>query len=207
MHMSVTTNDQEILDLLRNEGPLSIDPLIEKTGVTATAVRQRLGRLMAGGFVERCDVKSGRGRPSHEYRLTQEGYRSVGNNLADLADALWEEVQAIPNEGMRRTILSGVASRLATKYSESIKGNNPEERLVAIAKLFGKKNIPFVVDDQNGVKVLKIVGCPYPDLSTDNHEICDLEKELLSKLVQSDLAISQTVCGCGTCCTFEPESV
>ncbi|HMO15607.1 MAG TPA: winged helix-turn-helix transcriptional regulator [Pirellulaceae bacterium] len=205
MNPTLTANEQEILDLLRNEGAMSIDQLIARTGVTATAVRQRLGKVMASGLVERFEVKHGRGRPSHEYRLSKDGYRSVGNNLADLADAMWEELQAIPNQELRRTILTGVASRLAVKYGELISGDNPEERLAEVAKIFGKKNVPFVVEEREGLKVLKIVGCPYPELNNSNKEICELEKKFLSKLIHSDVTVNQTTCGVGTCCTFEPE--
>ncbi len=47
------TSDREIVDLLRQEGPMSVAQLAGATGVTATAVRQRLSRLMGQGHVGR----------------------------------------------------------------------------------------------------------------------------------------------------------
>jgi len=99
--MSETTrlseSDREVVEMLMVESPQEINQLVECLGVTATAVRQRLGRLMSMGHVERATVSSGRGRPVHRYSLTEQGRLSGGNNLADLAIALWQQVQEIPD--------------------------------------------------------------------------------------------------------------
>lgn len=201
-----TSNDQAILDLLRSDGGHSIDQLVQKMGVTATAIRTRLSRMMAAGLIERCDVKHGRGRPSHEYKLTKKGLLESGNNLPDFATAIWEEIQSIPDDSVRKAILSGVAKRLADQYSDQIKGNSTEERLASLAEFFKSKNVPFVAESSSGTPVLKIVGCPYPELTSENHEICEMEKELLSKLADTRLTISKNACDCdGHCCTFEAE--
>jgi len=205
--MSTTTsNDQDLLDLLRKAGPLSIEQLVKKVGVTATAIRHRLNRMMAGGLVDRSDMKRGRGRPSHEYKLSKKGLLAAGNNLADLASVIWDEVQSIADEAVRKSIISGVAERLSKVYRGQIEGDSISDRLASVAELFGKKNVPFVTEDKGGKTVLKIVGCPYPDLTNENREICEMERELLSKLAGVPLVISEHVCDCdGNYCTFEAE--
>ena len=72
-------------------------------GVTATAVRQRLQRLMAEGLIERHTERKGRGRPNHRYSLTEKGERSAGTNFSDLAVVLWEEIKAVddPDDSAR----------------------------------------------------------------------------------------------------------
>ena len=64
---------------------MTISALVAEMGVTATAVRQRLQRLMAEGLIERQTENKGRGRPNHRYSLTEKGERSAGNNFADMA--------------------------------------------------------------------------------------------------------------------------
>ena len=89
MSTEVVNSDVTILDLLRKMEPMGISELALATNVTATAVRQRLNRLMGQGYIERFAEKVGRGRPSHQYRLTKAGRRKTGANFADLAIALW----------------------------------------------------------------------------------------------------------------------
>jgi predicted ArsR family transcriptional regulator len=86
--------------------------LIESLGVTATAVRQRLERVLAAGLIERQKMVSGRGRPSFEYRLTDKGRWCVGADPADLARAMWFEILDLGDDALRGRILSGIARRL-----------------------------------------------------------------------------------------------
>ena len=65
--------DEPVVELLRGDVALGVSELSDALGVTATAVRQRLTRLMEVGFVFRkrseASGVAGRGRPSHVYRL------------------------------------------------------------------------------------------------------------------------------------------
>src|SRR5688572_18509930 len=102
MSTAPETSDLQFLDLLRKHSALSVSQLIERTGVTATAVRQRLNRLLRDGLVERKAQAVPRGRPSHKYQLTELGRQSAGANFADLAVALWQEVREIKDREIRR---------------------------------------------------------------------------------------------------------
>jgi len=198
-----TSNDKRLIDMLRNEGPRTVEQLVGSFGVTATAIRQRLNRLTAAGLIERVELRRGRGRPLYQYRLTREGVEAAGDNLSDLAAVLWEEVQKITDPQVRQTVLAGVANSLADRYSDQIEGDSVEQRLQSIAQLFRQKEIPFVAEQQDGRPVLKIVGCPYPDLSKRSHEICELERQLLSRLADHRLDVEHSRVSCEAgCCTF-----
>ena len=67
------SSDRAILDLIRREGPLTVAALAGRLGVTATAVRNRLTRLVEAGLVERQAEAGGRGRPRHAYRASADG--------------------------------------------------------------------------------------------------------------------------------------
>ncbi|MEX2092610.1 MAG: MarR family transcriptional regulator, partial [Pirellulales bacterium] len=53
------TSDDVLLNFLRRSGAARISDLVAETGVTATAVRQRIQRLMADGLIERHAEKIG----------------------------------------------------------------------------------------------------------------------------------------------------
>lgn len=192
-----------MLELLRGGSPMSIGQLIEAMGVTATAVRQRLTRLMALGLVERSHTVEGRGRPSHQYVLSEKGRSSQPNNLGDLAVVLWQEVQRIADDETRQRIVLGAVQRLADKYESEVHGSTVTERMAAITQLFAERQIPVSFDEGNGSPVIKVSGCPYPSLVQENREICDLEKKLLAKIIGQPIELCECTHDGGSCCSFK----
>ena len=47
------SSDRVLLDLIRRGGPLTVGEMAASLGVTATAIRNRLARLLGAGLVER----------------------------------------------------------------------------------------------------------------------------------------------------------
>jgi predicted ArsR family transcriptional regulator len=199
----ITESDQQLIDLLRSQPAMSIGQLVDGMGVTATAVRQRLTRLMALGLIVRSPAIEGRGRPSHLYQLTEKGLNAQPNNLSDLALVLWKEVQQIADEQTRQRILLGAIERLAEKYESEIHGSTIAERMEAITQLFAERQIPVVFRQEGGLPVIQVTGCPYPTLAQESRDICELEQELLSKIIGQPV----TLCECrkdgATCCSFK----
>jgi predicted ArsR family transcriptional regulator len=203
MHQTLSENDQAMIGLLRSNSEMTIGQLVDHMGVTATAVRQRLTKLMAMGLVDRSHSVEGRGRPSHHYKLTDAGRRSLANNLGDLAVVLWQEVQKIGDPGTRHQVISGVVERLADQYEGKIQGQTLESRMESITQLFADRQIPVALEREDGLPIIKVSGCPYPTLASENREICDMEKELLAKVLGHPL----DRCSCqqdgDQCCSFQ----
>jgi len=111
--MSETT-DKTLLDLIRRHGPLTIHQIVTHLGVTPTAVRNRLTRLVASGMVERTTEPGGRGRPKHTYRASVAAHKSLGQSYTDLALVLWDEMMStVEDRKLRRAIFSRITERLA----------------------------------------------------------------------------------------------
>ena len=207
MAEEIISSDIAILDLLRKHDLLTVAYLATALGVTATAVRQRLTRLLAQGLIQRKATKEGRGRPSHYYALTSQGRRKTGANFADLAIALWQEVREIKDPEVRRGLLQRISKRLAALYGDRMEGEGLEQKMEALAALFGERQIPFEVNRSNPLlPVLTALACPYPDLAEQDRTICSMEKMLFSELVGENLKLSECRLDGGKCCSFEPVS-
>lgn len=206
MNAEVVSSDTAILDLLRRRDSLTVADLSEAMGVTATAVRQRLSRLMGQGLVQRRAGGAGRGRPSHRYWLTEAGRRKTGANFADLAIALWQEIRQIRDPDVRRGLLQRIASRLAALYGDQIQGRTREEKMAALAAVFESRQVPFEVDKSGELPVLTALACPYPDLAEQDRSVCAMEKMLFAELLGEDLKLSQCRLDGASCCTFETSS-
>ena len=67
----MVASDAEVLDLLRVDGPMGVSDLADAIAVTATAVRQRLMRLMGQGLIGRDAILRSHG---HLFAYKKEGY-------------------------------------------------------------------------------------------------------------------------------------
>ena len=193
--------DSAVAELLREHGEMTIAALADRLHVTATAVRQRLTRLMDADLVTRKAAGEGRGRPSHRYSLTAKGRREIGGNFADLAMALWKEIRMIPDADVRRGLMQRIASRMAKSYDVS--GKSTQQRMQSVVDLLGERRIPMSVGTNGELPVLTARCCPYPDLAEQDRSICAMEKMLFSEMVGEKLHLSECRLDGGTCCTFE----
>jgi len=201
--MATETSDRAIVDLMRQHGSLGVTELADLTGVTATAVRQRLNRLMADGLVERRIERAGRGRPSHLYSLTEKGLRSGGVNYGDLALTLWKEIRAVRDPEVRRGLLQRISARLAGKYSTQVRGGSVADRMQSIKVLMDEREVPFRVDTKDRLPVLTALSCPYPELAAQDRSICAMERMLFSEMVGTGLRLTACRLDGDGCCTFE----
>lgn len=198
------TTDVTVLDLLRKSGGMRVSELSQAMSVTATAVRQRLTRLMAQGWVRRSTIRLGRGRPSHSYELTDSGLRQTGSNFADLAVALWEEIRSLADPEVRRGLLQRLSRRLAEQYADEIEGNSVVEKMRSLVKMLAEREIPFEVEVQDGqLPVLKALGCPYTELAYKDRSVCSMERMLFAELLGEKLHLSDCRLDGANCCTFE----
>jgi predicted ArsR family transcriptional regulator len=204
MPAEATTSDSALLDLLRKSGPLSIAQLKSAMGVTTTAVRQRLVRLLSQGDIERKTERLSRGRPIHRYGLTEKGRRRAGANFADLAIALWEEIRHIKDHEVRRGLLQRVSGRLATLYADRVRGSSLQERMESLAAVFRERQIPFEVEHINELPLLHATACPYPDLAEQDRTVCSMERMMFSELLGQNVRLSNCRLDGDNCCTFEP---
>ncbi len=203
---AVTDSDECVLNLLRKQQGAGIPELAELLGVTATAVRQRLARLMEDGLVCREEVISGgRGRPSHRYQLTEKGRRSSGNNYADLVDVLWAEIRSVEDSGVRSGLLKRIAMQLAQRAGE-LQGDTLEEKMHRLADLMQERNIPFEVDTSGELPVLTAVACPYPELVEHDKSICAMERMLFSEVLGETMRLTDCRPHGDSCCSFEPSN-
>jgi DeoR family suf operon transcriptional repressor len=197
------SSDVAVMDLLCKVGSVTVNQLAAQMDVTATAVRQRLNRMMGQGLIERKTERSGRGRPSHQYQLTEKGRRKTGANFSDLAIALWQEIRHIQDASVKRGLLQRLAATLAEAYSGQVNGATPEARMRDIQQIFAERNVPFSVNDQDDLPVLTAEACPYPALAEQDRSICAMEKLLFSNLIEQDVRLTSCRLDGANCCTFE----
>ena len=207
------SSDAALIEMLRMEGTPGVEEISEALGVTATAVRQRLERLMREGIVGRDVLRPAtagnasphgqtrsRGRPSYGYRLTDKGRRLGGDNFRDLALVLWKEIRGVEADEVRRGLLSRIGGAMAGMYREQIRGDGVAERLESVAHLLRQRQIACTVEPCNeagiegtgtgGLSILTSHVCPYPQLADQDRGICSAERLMLQDLVGAPVRLA-----------------
>ncbi len=198
------TTDADVLNLLADSGPLAISDIQQQFAVTRTAVHERLLRLMGEGLVDRELARGGRGRPSYRYLLSPKARKLAGNNFADLAAVLWQEVLDIEDSRRRQRVVKRIAGALQALYADAIRGTTLNVRMESLRELLDKRRVRCDVDSRGGVPRFTLRDCPYPDLADVDRTVCQMETMLFSQLLGDDVVLSQCRLDGHTCCQFGP---
>ncbi len=200
------SSDRPLLDLIRRQGPLTVAEMGQALGVTPTAIRNRLSRLVGSGMVERRSEPGSRGRPRHTYRASAEAHRRLGQNYADLAVALWGELmQAVEDRKLRRLLFGRVTDRLAEQYRNQVWGDGWEGRMVQLGTVLHDRGIEAEVPLGDGglLPVLRQHSCPYFALAEVDRAVCAMERKMFEKVLGQALRLSHCRLDGDRSCDFE----
>lgn len=186
-----------------------------RLAVTATAVRQRLARLLDEGLVDRAPMaqtgaaaggagRRRRGRPSHAYLLTERGRRSAGDNFRDLALVLWREIRSVREPAVRQGLIARIGAAMAGMYRDRVAGQSRPQRLESVVSLLRGRQIACAIERpvDGGLPVLASYACPYPDLAEQDRGICAAERLMLQELVGASVELSSCRLDGEACCRF-----
>jgi len=204
------SSDRSLLDLIRRHGPLTVAEMAQRLGVTPTAVRNRLTRLVGSGMVERRVEHGGRGRPRHAYRASVEAHKQLGQNYADLAVVLWGEMmRTVEDRKLRRVLFGRITERLAELYRAQVTGDEWEGRLVQLGSLLNDRGIEAEVTRADGgvMPMLKQHSCPYYELAEVDRAVCAMERKMFEKVLGRGLRLSHCRLDGHRSCDFEAKPI
>ncbi len=192
-----------IVDYLQRRQSATIKELEELLGVTTTAVRQHLTTLQAEGYVERRRQSGGVGRPHHVYSITSKAEELFACHCDDLALTLLEEVMALEGPDQTAILLSRVGARLAGRYDSVVKSTVLHERVEEMAAALENKGVlTDVVIGQNEEIMLQTHNCPYHELAQEHREICEMDEQIMRRVLGPDVHLSACMMDGAGCCTF-----
>lgn len=199
------SSDRRLLDLIRRHGPVSVTQMVSHLGVTPTAVRNRLARLVESGLVERQAQVGARGRPKHTYQASLEAHKRLGQNYADLALVLWDELmRTVEDRKLRRVLFGRITERMAELYRSQITGDAWQGRLVQLGSLLHGRGVETEVAQSDGASpILKQHSCPYFALAETDRTVCAMERKMFEKVLGHGLRLSQCRLDGHRSCDFE----
>lgn len=177
--------------------------LIAATGVTRTAVTEQLNELVAADYIERTQQRSGRGRPKHLYSLTSKALRLLfANNQQLMAPAMLEAMRELGGEAFSRQVMIRAGERLLAHYRNYVTATTPVARLYQLAERLQVEGIVVEIEQTAEATTLSCKTCPYIDLVEPSRTVCQVEAEMIGKLVDRLVIMQGNRLDGASCCTF-----
>jgi len=191
-----------IVRLLQKRGQASIKELELALGVTATAVREQLSHLMAEGVVDAGRVRGEVGRPFYVYHLTDKAQEMFPKAYGTLARLLLEEALVMHGPAAYTQLLERVGKRLEQEYAGAVPGRAMEDRLLGLATLLVEQGFETEVTRAGDGFVLHAATCPYFAVVKEHREICEMEEQMLGRLLGADVHLGSCMLDGHNACQF-----
>ncbi len=194
----------KLVEFLAQRGPTTVRGLVDGLGVTTTAVRQQVDRLLRDGWLVRSRRHAGTGRPADVYALSQKGKQVYAGRTDVLAKLLLDELVVTCGQETARTVLVGVGRRLAESAQRVVGPGTVAERARRLAKLLGTKGF----DDgerAGGNPRLSVYACPYAGVANGHPEVCEMERAMITRVLGVPVRRTQRFLDGHRVCEFELE--
>src|SRR2546430_4283407 len=172
----------EVLELLRRKGRSSAETIAGDLGVTPNAVRQHLTNLERDGLVSSQPERSGRGRPSLLFVLTERADSVFPKRYGQLATMVLQEVQEMGGPGALDEVFARVAARHANAIEKDLGGLEFEEKLRRVVNWIGRAGT--LVEQSEGPEGIQVTihNCPFRNTALKFPQVCTITPQLISRL-------------------------
>ena len=204
-----------VLRVVSEEGPVSIQALAGRLGLTETAVRRHVDGLSADGLVEARDAVGPRrrGRPARAWVLTEQGHRSLASDYDHLAGDALRFLRATVGESAVQQFAAQRGEALEERYAAHIEAAGPGTPARAGALVEALNADGFAASARpvdagsaplTGIQLCQ-GHCPVQHVASEFPEICEAETEAFSRLLGVHVQRLATLAhGDHVCTTFVP---
>jgi predicted ArsR family transcriptional regulator len=142
--------------------------------------------------------------------MTGKAHELFACHCDDLALTLLQEVFEL--EGRERTLqlLDRVGDRLASKYADSVRSDVLQERVEQLAGALDRQGVlTDVAQNDDHTIMLVAYTCPYHELAQEHRDICEMDENLMRKVLRSDVSLSSCMMDGhpGCCFVIRPQPV
>ena len=204
--VTISAAGLRVVRLLVGNPPQTIADLARATGVTRTAVVEQLDELLAAGFVARETQRlTGRGRPHHLYRATDDALVLLfPGNQSLVVPAIWSAVRDLGGDDLLKKVIKRVGRALAEHYNRKITAKRPQDRLrQLVALLAAEGELVDAVESGKQHVSLRKRSCPFISMLEQQRLVCQVDLEMLSAVVGHRVRQTAFRRDGHPCCTFE----
>lgn len=196
------TTRREIIHYLKKQGQASVKQLAEATGLTQMTMRHHLAVLESEGLVTSQRERCGVGRPRHVYRLTDKAHDLFPQRYHELAGRLLEGLKESGAEGQISRVLKAMASEMTDDYLDDVREKSFEERLDLLVEVLEQTGFLASWEREEEKYVLTEYSCPYFLIGQDHPEICQVDWQIITTILERPVERQTCVLHGHDVCTF-----
>lgn len=197
---------QEILTMLKKQGPLSVSDMAKVLQITEMAVRRHLNTLERDNLIETYLVRQAMGRPTNMYQLSNEADRLFPRHYSDLTIDFLKDLEEIEGDRVINELFHRRKDRLSKELSHKLQDKTLEERVTALASIQNSRGYMVEVKEtEDGGFLFKEYNCPIAQVAKEYTVACDCELKLFREVLQTDVQRTQCYAMGESHCQFEIE--
>lgn len=207
--MRGTVMDGSRLEILRiiNECPnTTVIDIAEKLGLAPISVRYHLNLLERDGMIAIKKVRGTVGRPFNTYSITDIGRDRLPHSYDVLAARILTEIKQFATPEQIEKMFQSMAESITASRQLQLTGSTVQAKIDNLVELLGAEGFLARWEETNGDYLLKEYNCPYQRVRQNHPEICALDKQIISSILQAPVELNSCIADGDECCTYHVKS-
>ena len=206
MNEKIRPRQQQILKLLlENKAGLSIDEIATALNISRNAVQQHFVALERDGYIQTGVLNKTAGRPVRSFVLTEAGINSFPKQYAWFSELILSDLKnEIGSESFQR-YMHKLGNNLSKSLLSQFEGKQTDERIKELINILGDLGYQAtsMAAENDEEYYIEACNCIYHNLAQKYDEICELDKTLVSSLLDKDVELVECMAKEGHVCRFK----
>ena len=206
MANKVGSRQYQILELLlKNKAGLSIDEIASTLNISRNAVQQHFSSLEKEGYIKTEELKKTAGRPVRTFVLTEAGINSFPKQYAWFSELILTELKSELGTEHLKVYFQKMGTRLSQTLITQFEGKDTRQRIQLLIATMDELGFEAseIISDNSDEYHIKAYNCIYHDLAQKCEEVCELDKTLISSLLDKNIELVECMAKAGHCCHFK----
>ncbi|EZQ10136.1 MULTISPECIES: metalloregulator ArsR/SmtB family transcription factor [Acidianus] len=183
----IKSTETEIIMTLKREGPLTLQQLSQKLGITKMGVYKHLAKLERQGVVSRKIVKKEVGRPSYIFSLSDKGREYFVSSDSIVLLSLLEFLQREDKGSLVIKFLKERSKIKMEEYEEKLNKMSFDEKVEKLCNLRNEEGYMAEIKKSGNCYELLEYNCPIFKVASLFGEACSLEQKLFSAVLKTQV--------------------
>lgn len=188
MKIGKRSTRDEILELLKRHGNLSVDQMAGHLSITPMGVRQHLNILEKDGLVSCQAVRRGLGRPSHLYSLTVAAREYFPQSYETFALTLLDGIQSTQGDDVVDELFRHRADKLAEQLKQKVSGPDLKTRVSQLSQALDESgSMTSFEEASDETFVLTEHNCGILGVALHFPQACRHERDLFERILGANV--------------------
>jgi len=200
--LSSLSDRQQVLlrHLLHSEQGLTLDQLAGLLEISRNGVTQHIVTLEKLNCVKSSMLPSAGGRPSRAYSLTETGNAMFPKQYSLFSTALLSAISENVKAGELESLFQTIGQNLAAPFKNRV--NNSHNKIKEVINIMEELGYEANSSSLNSSTEIVAKNCVFHDLAVENSSVCELDRSLISSLLNSKIEQHECMVKGGNSCRF-----